>query len=244
MTPASDEEPGLLAPVRRPTAGEQLADRLLTALALGAFSSGERLPSERDLAAQLQTSRATVRDAVQRLAAAGHVEVRRGRSGGAYVLQAWTGDSAAAVRRTIPDRAAADRHHDFRGLVEGLVARTAAERRDDADVEALQEVLAAFAQVQSLEQARLLDARLHRAVAAAAHNADLAALSERLQRESTLGFGLEPFTDEVLARAQPQHVALVEAVLDGDGDRAAELATSHFTLTAEALTALRRRAGG
>ena len=115
-----------------------------------------------------------------------------------------------------------------------------------ADVVTFGEVMVRLAppNFQRLEQARSLDARLHRTVAAAAHNADLAALSERLQRETTLGFGLEPFTDEVLARARPQHAALVQAVLDRDAERAAAVATGHFTLTSEALSALRRRAGG
>ncbi|MCW2779351.1 MAG: GntR family transcriptional regulator [Frankiales bacterium] len=233
---------GLLGPLQRQRAGEQLADRLTTALALGQFSPGERLPSERELAAQLGTSRATVADAVGRLAAAGAVEVRRGRLGGAYVLASWTRGTAEAVRRTLgglgPD---VDRHQDFRRLVEGLVARTAAERRDDADLAALHEALARFSGSTSLEQARVLDVALHRAVARATHNGDLAALSDRLLGETTLGLALEPFTDEVFARAVPQHQALVEAVEAGDGERAARTASEHFGLTTEVLRDVLRR---
>lgn len=235
---------GLLGPLHRQRAGEQLADRLLTALALGAFAAGERLPSERELALRLQTSRATVADALRRLAAAGHVEVRRGRLGGAYVLQTWTGATADAVRRTFagagPD---VERHQDFRRLVEGLVARTAAARRDPADIAALESSLADFRAAGSLERARTLDVALHRLVAAAAHNADLAALSDRLLNETTLGLALEPFTDDVYRRAVPQHQELVEAIVAGDGERAARAAIEHFGLTTEVLRELLRRAG-
>ena len=236
---------GLLGPLRRQRAGEQLADRLVTALALGQFSPGERLPSERDLAGQLRTSRATVADALRRLAEAGYVEIRRGRLGGAYVLATWSGATAAVVRRTLglswPD---VERHQDYRGLVEGLVARTAALRRDATDVAALQAVLVEFCAATSLEMARTLDVRLHRSVAAATHNADLAALSDRLLGETTLGFALEPFTDEVFLRAVPQHEHLVAAIAAGQPDRAAETATHHFTLTTQVMRDLLRRAGG
>lgn len=247
--PAEDEiarvGAGLLGPLRRQRAGEQLADRLATALALGHFSPGERLPSERELAVQLRTSRATVADAVRRLAHEGAVEVRRGRLGGAYVRASWTAGTVDAVRRTLgglgPD---VERHQDFRGLVEGLVARTAADRRDEQDVRAMREALALFRAAPSLEQARVLDVALHRAVAAAAHNDDLAALSHRLLGETTLGLALEPFTDEVFSRALPQHEALVDAVAAGDSDRAARIATEHFGLTTQVLRELLQRAGG
>ena len=52
---------------------------------MGAFVPGQRLPSERELAASLDVSRTTVREAISRLAATGFVEVRRGRNGGAFV---------------------------------------------------------------------------------------------------------------------------------------------------------------
>jgi hypothetical protein len=49
----------LLAPVTLRTAGERIAERLVTAIALGEFVPGQRLPAERDLAAMLEVSRTT-----------------------------------------------------------------------------------------------------------------------------------------------------------------------------------------
>ena len=70
--PAHATEPfgALLAPVTMRTAGERIAERLVTAIALGEFEPGQRLPTERDLAATLEVSRTTVREALQRLQAA------------------------------------------------------------------------------------------------------------------------------------------------------------------------------
>src|SRR5262249_56398004 len=82
--PAAGEPFGaLLAPITLRTAGERIAERLVTAIALGEFVPGQRLPAERDLAAMLEVSRTTVREALQRLQAAGYVTARRGRGGGA-----------------------------------------------------------------------------------------------------------------------------------------------------------------
>ncbi|HEV2075963.1 MAG TPA: FCD domain-containing protein [Thermoleophilaceae bacterium] len=61
---------------------EQIADRVRS----GDLAPGDRLPSERHLAAQMRISRPTVREAVKMLAEAGVLEVRRGQSGGIFVL--------------------------------------------------------------------------------------------------------------------------------------------------------------
>ena len=78
--PKQQPEPqGLLSPISVRTTGERIAERFVTAIALGQFVPGQRLPTERELAAMLGVSRATVREAIARLAESGYVTVRRGR---------------------------------------------------------------------------------------------------------------------------------------------------------------------
>ena len=125
----------ILEPLKLRSGGEHVADRLVTAIALGEFVPGQRLPSERELAATLGVSRTTVREAIQRLAALGYVEVRRGRTGGAYVLQGMGPEANEMIRRTLlPEWSTLERVLDFRQLIEPLIARTAAERVADDDV--------------------------------------------------------------------------------------------------------------
>jgi len=50
---------GPLQPLVIRTAGERIAERFVTAIALGEFVAGQRLPSERRLSDLLQVSRAT-----------------------------------------------------------------------------------------------------------------------------------------------------------------------------------------
>src|SRR5258708_14538577 len=68
-----------LGPIAMQTAGERIAERIVTAIALGEFVPDQRLPTERDLAAMLEVSRTTVREALQRLADPGYVPTQRGR---------------------------------------------------------------------------------------------------------------------------------------------------------------------
>src|SRR6201994_77223 len=117
----------LLVPVPMRTAGERIAERLVTAIALGEFEPGQRLPSERDLAATLEVSRTTVREALQRLHAAGYVTTRRGRGGGTFVLASPTPgtESDEMIRRTLlPAWEELSEVLDFRQLIEQQIART------------------------------------------------------------------------------------------------------------------------
>ena len=133
MTTAGEPFGALLAPITLRTAGERIAERLVTAIALGEFVPGQRLPAERDLAAMLEVSRTTVREALQRLQAAGYVTARRGRGGGTFVQTGQGADSDEMIRRTLlPAWEELTEILDFRQLVEQLIARTAAARRTPA----------------------------------------------------------------------------------------------------------------
>ncbi|MGI5328051.1 FadR/GntR family transcriptional regulator [Actinomadura nitritigenes] len=231
-----------LGPLRPATTGEQVAHRLATAIALGEFSLGDRLPSERDLAALLQVSRESVRAALRRLAGSGLVEVRRGRGGGAFVRAEWGEASEGAVRSALLERwTEFEELFDYRRLVESLIARTAAERADDADRAAIAGALAGFDAAATPGEAREHDVRLHAAVARATHNARLVGLHERLLSEVSLGVSAEPYTWAIYEEAKPHHHALAEAVARGDGDEAARIAGHHFAITEDALRRLAER---
>ena len=58
-------------PVTSPSAFEETVERLGTAIRLGLLPPGTRLPSERDLAAELEISRSTLRQALTALVQSG-----------------------------------------------------------------------------------------------------------------------------------------------------------------------------
>lgn len=221
-----------LRPVRVPRAVDEVADRLLTAIALGEFSVGERLPPERDLAEILGVSRATVRAAVSRLHATGCLEAVRGRKGGHYVLPGWERAAAGAVRRVlVPRWERAQELLDTRRLIESLIARTAAERRTPEDVAAIMRALEEYERAPDAERTRNADGALHQAIARAAKNEQLARYSRRLLQDISAGFPIEPYRGNLTAQALADHRALAAAVADGAPDAAAEIALRHFEIT-------------
>lgn len=234
----------LFAPLRLRNAGELVAERLVTAIALGEFVPGQRLPVERDLATTLEVSRTTIREAISRLAATGYVEVRRGRHGGAFVTSGTGPGADEMIRRTlVPGWEQLERLFDFRTLIEPLIARTAAQRRTPDEMARIQDALDAYrAAGDDRGASSRADGELHRAVAAAAHNPYLVDLSDRIRQGVSLGFRAEPSSPAIRERAIVEHGELADAVIAGDSARAATIAGRHFSTTEDRLRTLYERA--
>ena len=79
---------------------------------------------------------------------------------------------------------------------------------------------------------------MHAAIATATGNPYLASLSAQIRRQISLGFGAEPYSREIRARAVKDHTALAEAVIAGRATSAARVAERHFRLTETVLREL------
>src|SRR4051812_37772946 len=75
----------LLAPIEPARAVEQVVRRIRQAIGAGLLAPGERLPGQVELAETLGVARMTLRQALAVLEDAGLLEIRRGRTGGAFV---------------------------------------------------------------------------------------------------------------------------------------------------------------
>ncbi len=223
-----------------------MSDRLVTAIAIGAYSPGERLPPERELADRLGVSRVTLRQALGRVVELGLVETRRGRGGGSFISTvSWQTVAPDVARRTLEvELPRLGDLFDYRCMVEGMIARAAAERRTAADAADLQEALAGFRRATSMVEARTWDRKLHGLVGRAAANPHLTAVSAHLTVAATLGFGSEPYEPDFVERATHEHAELVGHVVRGDADAAGRSAQAHFALTLETMRASLRRATG
>lgn len=216
------------------------------AITEGRYRPGRRLPAERTLAAQLGVARATVRDAIGRLAARGLLERRRG--DGTYPV-APEARQAAEVWRDM-----AQKHPmlqadlvEFRAMLESRAAELAALRHDDGDRRRLREahaaVDAAYAGSDRGDQVRS-DVAFHRAIAQATHNPVFAYLSASLLAllhdhvQLSLA-GLSPQSD-TSQQLRLQHDGLLEAILARDADAARARAAAHIDYVAVKLNALPR----
>ncbi len=220
-------------PIVTRTAGQQVADRIVTSLALGQFAVGELLPTERELAATLRVSRTTVRQGVALLVAWGYVSVRRGQGGGIVVESSWLADAPAIIHRTLlPDWERLEHLFDYRSIVEAEIARVAARRRTAESIDALRRALDEYV-ASPFERAasRSADVRLHQCITAATGNPYLAELSLRIRHDVGFGMGVEPWSPALRQRGLHQHPGLIEAIIAGDEELASTLATEHFSLT-------------
>ncbi len=221
---------------------DQIVDRLVTAVALGVYVPGQRLPSERELSDMLGVSRTGIREALHRMAQAGYLEVRRGRHGGSFVLSGWGPGSAEMVgRHLLPNWERFEALFDARRLIEPLIAQTAARRRSRTDVRDLRSALVAYREAADREESRRADELLHRTVAEATHNPVLVGLSTQIRSRVSLNLGAEPYTPRIREQAAEQHEELVDAVAAADDERAATVAAGHFVLSEKLIRDLVRR---
>jgi DNA-binding FadR family transcriptional regulator len=233
----------LLGPVRSRSSVEELVDRILTAIALGEFEVGDRLPAERDLASVTGVSRNTVRDALGRLSAMGVLEVRRGRTGGAFVQETWNEQIASGARRAVDtDWPELKLLLDLHSLIEGLVAGVATERARAPQRRRIEAATEAHRLASTPADIRATDRELHQAIADAAGNHYLLEIRDRVAAAVGLRFSSDPYVDDpaVTRRAVRQHKAILDAILAKDAARAQELTRRHFEINADAVEALRK----
>ena len=162
-----------LRPVARPRLYEVIVEQLCSHIADNEMVPGDRLPPERELAAKLGVSRASLSQALVALEVQGVLSVRHG-------------DGATLIRRPVEEGAVkalqehADRLPDIietREALEVKIAGLAAERRTDAEMAAIDAAISAMeAEIDSGERGVLGDEQFHEAITTAAHSALLAKL--------------------------------------------------------------------
>lgn len=155
--------------ITRVSVPDHVFTQLREAILSGRYRPGERLPSQRALAAELQVNMASVREALGRLEQLRLVEVRQGEP--TRVLD-WrhSGGLDALVLRGSADRELLRDLFEARRLLLVEVARLAAERRSDEQAAALAQLATAIAAASDDETALLADWAFMNALVAAAGN--------------------------------------------------------------------------
>ncbi|MFJ4831939.1 FadR/GntR family transcriptional regulator [Streptomyces sp. NPDC088747] len=213
----------------KPRLYEQVLDRLRSYAVEGGLGAGDRLPPERDLAARLGVSRASVKQAIVVLEVQGLVEVRHG--GGTYLvrdtLDAEPVEQLVDRRRRLPDVL------DAREALETKLAALAAERRTDEDVAAIDSALAHMrAEITAGGHGVEGDRLFHAAVTAAGHSGILAefmrSIAEQIaeSRHESLRQPGRP------ARSLTQHRAIFDAIVAQQPGRATAAMRRHVRTVA------------
>ncbi|MBF6355109.1 FadR family transcriptional regulator [Nocardia higoensis] len=208
-----------MQPVRRTSLIAQVTEQLRAEVRSGRWPIGSRIPTEPELTELTGTGRNTVREAVQALVHAGMLQRRQG--SGTYVV------AGSEVGGTLGKYFADARDRDvieLRLALDTTAAALAARRRDDDDIAELRRLLAArVAQDWRLDpEAMATDVALHRAIVAASHNAVYLEFYDSLvSRIEEVNRAHAAKTDQSYS---DEHTALVQAIIDGDPERAARTA--------------------
>lgn len=229
---------GLLGSGHGQHAFEDAVESLATAIRLGIFANGSTLPPERELATLLGVSRATLREAIAALRAAGMLQTVRGRGGGSVVDH----------RPVTPGETPADlsaRHNElldslaFRRIVEPGGAQLAADRElghDHADQ--LRGLLDEVCAADDPATHRQADSRLHLAIATATESPRLIDAVTRVQADLHTLLTAIPVLPRNIAHSSAQHRLLVTAILEGESERARKVMQDHCDDTAALLRGL------
>ncbi len=158
-----------LKPIKPKRISDQVFDQLRELIFRGKLKPGEKLMTERELAEQMEVSRTTVRDAVQRLVAMGLIVQRQGH--GTFVGPYDAGNKNPIIKAIEDQNASLEDLLEVRMGLECNAAALAAVRADGFDLKAMNQCIKEMKN--EMEQGRLgndADASFHMATAYASKN--------------------------------------------------------------------------
>lgn len=210
----------------------QIADAIRTAIVDGRLLVGDRLPSEAELADQHGVSRATVREALKRLAAQSLIRTERGAFGGAFVNHL-SYDEARAQQVTTSTLLLGMNAISFQVACEARYALErsctplAATRRSDAALDKMRTEITRQSDPSLTDEAFCAsDVTFHRALVDAAGNEVLSYhLAGSVEAMQPL-MNMITFTARSRAEILTLHQQIVEALAERRSDRIDEALTA------------------
>ena len=195
----------------------------------GELEPGSRLPPEKELSEHLGLSRNSLREAVKALEVIKVLDVRRG--DGTYVTSLEPRLVLEAISFVI------DLHDDssileifaVRRILEPAAAALAASRISAVDAQKLRRLVETVDEVPAVEDLVEHDISFHRAIADATGNSYLASLIDNLSSDTARARMWRGITQEnVVVRTLSEHLAIADAIANGDAELARALTVVHI----------------
>jgi GntR family transcriptional regulator, transcriptional repressor for pyruvate dehydrogenase complex len=198
---------------------EEALEQIVEAIRAGDLRAGDRIDSERTLAAQMQISRPTLREAIRVLADAGVIEVRPGAGGGMVVR-------SETIPRGLVERGSALRLNEVAGvlearrLLEPRVAQLAGLYATEEDYDALQRTIDLQRECgHDRDRALLLDHRFHLAIARATRNTTIVSMMRLLLQRLEIARDMTPRAPHDPELEVSIHEQTLHAIVSGDPER-------------------------
>lgn len=220
------------APRRRTTkVSELVAREILHDIVRRKLPPGAKLPSEVEMVESFEVARASLREALRILEIHGLIHIKPGPGGGPVVADIDASDLGRTLTFFFQAAGATFREvMEARLILEPVMARQAAERRDPAVRAALEAGIAsAQALVDGDDDGYLSVANdFHEIIAGASGNRVLDLLANSLKQIYIARIRSFIYRPEERAKLLADHDIVAEAILSGDGDEAERLMRDHM----------------
>ena len=231
--------------VRPARISQAIVDQIREAIFQKRINIGEKLPSERQLMEQFETSRVTVREALKTLENSGILEIKRGTQGGAFVRD----PDVKFVNNFLRDMFSMGNIKVFdlteaRLAVEPFSVKLATERIKDDSLELLKQNIKET--VECLKNGNPVDARLltleyHRIIALASGNPVIFFMIDSIMDIMENNVSAIFISAESVEVTLHFHEEIYEAILNRDPEKAQALMLEHIE---EVQMALDRKLNG
>lgn len=206
---------------------DNLSAKLEGMIVTGELSPGSRLPPEREFAARLGVSRASVREALRELELKGMIDRRPGR--GTIVADATRSLQTGSLLAVMSDmERTVSEVMDLRAALEPPIAGRAASRATPRDIERLASIHAAMRASRSASRTAELDVEFHHEIGRATHNPLLVKLVEVTSEWMAPSRNRPLQSRQRRGRSLAAHGEILDAIAAHDPDAAASAMSQHI----------------
>lgn len=208
---------------------EKIVDQIEKRIVDGELRAGDKLPSERELAIQFGVSRTSVREAMKALTLRGLIEVTPGR--GTFIVD----QTSRALRHSlnlmlqVGKRETSKYLIELREILEPEIAAIAASRATQENLDAMRDAVETMDQsMDDISTYAEADLDFHLALAESAHNPLIISLLDSLIGELREQRLRSANVEGALHRGQPNHIAVLAAIEQGDSENARRVMIKHM----------------
>ncbi len=212
---------------------EDIIHQIEESITSGEFKPGDKLLPERELQKTMETSRATLREALRVLEQKGLIEIRTGAKGGAFIKAAGVERMSENLALLIRQRKVSLKHIlEFRLAVEGLVTGMAARNAATKDLKRLTKYLNEMAELLEEGSKRwkefyVVESLLHQTIPKLSHNPIFDLILQTVHSSLWIYYEMLPHDEKVLREVYRDWCEIVDAIKERDEIKAAGVANAH-----------------
>lgn len=223
----------MFTPIRSTKVYEQVVEQIKAMIISGILKKGDKLPTERELAEQLQVSRASIREAIRALEVIGLVESRQG--AGNYIKESF--EQSLFEPLSMMFMLEKGNPHDIYEIREALELQTAmlaAKRITDEEIEILENIIRNIKQCEDEDESVILDKAFHYTIAKASNNVLIISVLDVISQ--LIDEFIKDSRKKILSgktkreRLTAQHECIFEAIRQRNPEGAIKAMKGHFDL--------------